>query len=214
MRKPSLEKYAYRLAQGRHPSCIAAASTVDDEPLSTDFSGVLGIALPSNSIIASVVPPTTGNAPDGAVFTSNIFTMTPSSTAPSARFLSLSLARPEDNGGGTKSQLGIGKHPPEIVTDPSKVQYDDLSLPSGTIPYFWQAQLNGISVWVDGVEKVVDIGKSAKYPTSLPTAIIDSGMPVILTSRDMANALYGALGIGPGSDGQCTYMCCCHLSEA
>lgn len=181
----------------------AAAYTVDDEPLSTDFNGVLGIALPANSVIASCVPPTTGNAPDGAVFASNLFSMTPASTAPSARFLSLSLARPEDNGGGTKSQLGIGKHPPELVSDPSQVEYDNLSNPANTVPYFWQAQLSSISVWVDGAEKVVDIGKSAKNVQSLPTAIIDSGMPVILTSRTVANALYGALGIGPGSDGQC-----------
>ncbi|KAI0768926.1 aspartic peptidase domain-containing protein, partial [Irpex lacteus] len=186
---------------------VAAAYTVDDEPLSTDFNGVLGIALPANSVIASCVPPTTGNAPDGAVFASNLFSMTPASTAPSARFLSLSLARPEDNGGGTKSQLGIGKHPPELVSDPSQVEYDNLSNPANTVPYFWQAQLSSISVWVDGAEKVVDIGKSAKNLQSLPTAIIDSGMPVILTSRTVANALYGALGVGPGSDGQYYVSC-------
>ncbi|KAI0689929.1 aspartic peptidase domain-containing protein [Cytidiella melzeri] len=186
---------------------LAAVTTVDDEPLSSEFSGVFGIALPANSVIASKVAPTTGNAPDGAVFASNLFTMTPTSSAPSARFMSLTLARPESNGGGIASQLGLGKHPPEIVKDPSQVQYDTLTTPSGTGSYFWQAQLSAINVWVDGVQKPVDIGTNANYPGIAPTAVIDSGMPIILTSRAIANAIYGAIGIGPGSDGQ-YYMSC------
>ena len=42
----------------------------------------------------------------------------------------------------------------------------------------------------------VTVGSSA-------TAIIDSGMPVILARQDIANGIYGALGVGPGNDGQC-----------
>jgi hypothetical protein len=186
---------------------MAAANMVDDEPLSSEFSGVLGIALPANSIIANTVPPTTGNSPDGAVLASNLFSMTPASSAPSARFMSLTLARPEDNGEGVASQFGIGKHPPEIVHDPSKVQYDVLASPSGNGPLFWQAELSGISIWVDGVEKIVNVGSGTNYPGTIPTAVVDSGMPIILASRNIANAIYGALGIGPGSDGQCEFTC-------
>ncbi|KAH8078426.1 hypothetical protein BXZ70DRAFT_1012766 [Cristinia sonorae] len=35
------------------------------------------------------------------------------------------------------------------------------------------------------------------------TAVVDSGMPIILASLDIANGTYGALGIGPASDRQC-----------
>lgn len=191
------------------PASTAAANTVDDEPLSSDFSGILGLALPQNSVIASLIPPVAGNQPDGAVFASNLFTMTPSSTAPSSRFLSVTLARPEANGGGIPSQIGIGRHPPDLVPDPSKIQYDVLASDgagSSAGPFFWEAQLGGVSVWVDGVEKVVDIGSSAAYPGQPPTAVVDSGMPIILATLSIANGIYGALGIGPASDGQCKYL--------
>lgn len=193
------------LGFGYADSTAAAASVVDDEPLSGDFSGILGLALPQNSVIANEIPPVTGNQPDGAVFASNLFTMTPSASAPSARFLSLTLARPEANGGGIPSLLGIGKHPPTtVVSDPAKVQYNVLSSPAeGSGPYYWQPALRGISVWVDGVEKVVNVGSGAGQSA---TAVVDSGMPIILASVTIANGIYGALGIGPGSDGQCASM--------
>ena len=146
----------------------------------------------------------TGNQADGAVFASNLFSMTPSVTAPSSRFLSLTLARPEANGAGVPSLFGIGKHPPTtVVADPSQVQYSVLTSPNDAGPNFWQVKMVAVSVWVDGAEKIVNIGTSAAMPGMTPTAVVDSGMPVILASRMIANGIYGALGIGPGSDGQC-----------
>lgn len=183
----------------------AAASVVSDEPLSRSFSGILGLALPQNSVIASLIPPVTGNQPDGAVFASNLFTMTPTSAAPSARFLSLTLARPEANGAGIPSLLGIGRHPPSsVIPDPSTVQYAALTSPSSSGPFYWQAQVSRVSVWVDGIEKIVNVGTSAAMSGSPPTAVVDSGMPIILASSAIANGIYGALGIGPASDGNCT----------
>ncbi|GJE90407.1 A1 family peptidase [Phanerochaete sordida] len=184
---------------------LAAATTVDSEPLTPDFTGVLGLALPLNSIISSAVPPTTSSAPDGAVLASNLFSMSPSFVAPSYRFISLTLARPDGGASSVPSLLGIGRHPPvDVVPDPSKVQYSSVAVSSeavaGSSPHYWQTLLNGISVYVDGARKPIDVGGSA-------TAIIDSGMPVILARADIANGIYGALGIGPGSDGQYYVPC-------
>lgn len=39
-----------------------------------------------------------------------------------------------------------------------------------------------------------------------PTAVVDSGMPIILASTSIANGIYGALGVGPSSDGNCTCL--------
>lgn len=200
-------------------SCVltplpAAASVVDDEPLSSEFSGILGLALPQNSVIATDIPPVTGNQPDGAVFASNLFTMTPTSGAPSARFLSLTLSRPEANGGGIPSLLGIGKHPPSsVIPNPSLVEYHALTSPSALGPYYWQTQLSAISVWVDGIEKVINVGTSAFMTGSPPTTVVDSGMPIILASAEIANGIYGALGIGPGSDGQCELSACIPFAQ-
>lgn len=86
-----------------------AAQTVQSEPLSGSFAGILGLALPSNSFIAQKIPPTETDAPDGAALASNLFSITPADAAPGARFFSLLLARPEDPDG--RSVLGIGRHP-------------------------------------------------------------------------------------------------------
>ena len=87
--------------------------------------------------------------------------------------------------------------PSGVVADPSKVEYAGISTTNaGNGPLFWQSQLSAISVYVDGVRKDVEIGSTA-------TSIVDSGTPVILTSANIANGIYGALGIGPGSDGSC-----------
>ncbi|EKM50305.1 uncharacterized protein PHACADRAFT_264924 [Phanerochaete carnosa HHB-10118-sp] len=183
---------------------LAAATSVSSEPLSPDFSGILGLALPANSIIASDVPPTTSSQPDGAVLASNLFTISPHYMAPSYRFISLTLARPDGGNSSVPSLLGLGRHPSQdVVPDPSKVQYSTLAVPSGSTgsaPRFWQTTLNGINVYVDGVQNPVNVGSTA-------TAIVDSGMPVILASQDIANGIYGALGIGPGSDGQYYVPC-------
>jgi hypothetical protein len=179
-------------------SCLAAANQVDNEELAPLFSGILGLALPHNSIIAQSIPPGTSNSPDGAPFSSNIFGITPN--APTSHFLSLSLSRPGSD--RIPAYLGIGKHPPGLVPDPSKVQYSTLS--SDSTSFFWKASVKAMSVWVNGVEKPVSLGKS-NTGADFPSAVLDSGVPLILTTSAVCNGIYGALGIGPSSDGKCAY---------
>ncbi|KAG6826859.1 hypothetical protein H0H92_014154 [Tricholoma furcatifolium] len=181
---------------------LAAATTITSEPLGAYFSGILGLALPLNSIIAQLIPPTTSNSPDGAAWASNLFSITPASSAPSARFISLLLSRPGSD--DVPAQIGIGRHP-QYVPDPSKVQYAELeSEEEGTL--YWKVQVRAITAWVGGVEKPIDIGRSNNGEV-YPSAVLDSGVPVILTTSQVANGIYGAIGIGPASDGNYYVPC-------
>ncbi|KAH0832400.1 aspartic peptidase domain-containing protein [Lanmaoa asiatica] len=177
---------------------LAAATTVNTEPLSYNFNGVLGLALPLNSLIQQAIPASTGDAPDGAAISSNLFSLTPAADAPSQPFFSLTLARPGSS--QIPSLLGIGRHPPEIVPDPSQIRYSSLvSENIGTL--FWKTTVRAITVYVNG----------QTYPVALqslsgalePIALLDSGLPLIITTPTLANGIYGALGIGPSSDGNC-----------
>ncbi|KAF8172718.1 acid protease [Pholiota molesta] len=136
---------------------LAAVNDVQSEPLAPNFSGILGLALPLNSIIAKTYPPLERRA-----FSS-----------------------------------GIGHHPSALVPDPSKIQYSTLvSERSGTL--FWKASVRAITVYVNSVPKPISLGR----------AVLDSGVPLIFTTTAVANAIYGALGVTPGSDG--TYYVPCH----
>lgn len=183
---------------------LAAADRVSDESLSSDFVGLVGLALPPNSKIAQQIPATESDSPDGATLQMNLFGLTPVDTAPEQRFLSLSLERPGSS--RIPSLLGIGKHPSNLVPgfDPSKIAYSELISTSRSGDTFWRVHVMNITAWVDGVPKSVQLGRSTALPTSLYTvALVDSGGPNILANVDIVNGIYGAWGIGPGQDGNC-----------
>jgi len=179
--------------------CLASATSVDSEPLEHEFNGILGLALPLNSVIAQQITPVTGNGRDGAPFASNLFGISPASSAPSSRFLSLSLARPGSS--AIPSLLGIGRHPSDLVHDPSKIKYSSVVQENkGTL--FWQVQVRAITVYVNGSSFSVKLD-NPRPGNVLPVAVLDSGVPYILAESSIANGIYGALGVGPASDGQC-----------
>ncbi|KAH9015049.1 aspartic peptidase domain-containing protein [Lactarius pseudohatsudake] len=182
---------------------LAAATTVDSEPLEYEFDGILGLALPLNSIIAHHIAPIDGNGRDGAPFSSNLFGITPVDSAPASRFLSLSLSRPGSS--AVPSLLGIGRHPSELVPDPSKIQYSTLVSDHQGI-LFWEAEVRAITVYVNGTTLPVELGHS-RSGNVFPVAVLDSGVPFILAATNIANGIYGALGIGPAADGQYYVPC-------
>ncbi|KAI0312251.1 aspartic peptidase domain-containing protein [Amylostereum chailletii] len=182
---------------------LAAADTVDSEPLDNGFNGVLGLALPPNSVIQKDIPPTDGDAPDGAAFSANLFGITPAEDAPPFRFFSLALERP--GVAGVPSVMGIGRHPSSLVSDPSKITYSPV-IRSFYGAYFWQSSVRDITVYVNSQPKVISLGRSLSG-SAFPVAVLDTGVPYILTTTAIANAIYGALGIGPGSDGQYYLPC-------
>ena len=174
----------------------AAVNDVQTEPLTPDYSGVLGIALPLNSIIAADVPPVTSNSRDGAAWASNLFSI---NNAPSFHFLSLALSRPGSD--QVQSVLGIGEHPTALVPDPSLIQYSTPVF-DGSGALFWKATVRAITVYVNGVAKQVQLGTS-NTGAAFPNAVLDSGTSLIFTTTAIADAIYGSIGISPGSDGMC-----------
>ncbi|KNZ73877.1 Saccharopepsin [Termitomyces sp. J132] len=140
---------------------LAAATVVTSEPLSAAFSGILGLALPLNSIIAELIPPVTSNSPDGAAWASNLFSITP-------------YAVLESDVRGT---------------------------------LFWKVDVRAITVWVDGQERPVQLSSVVNGPGALPSAVLDSGVPLILTTSSIANGIYGAIGVAPDNKGQYYVPC-------
>jgi hypothetical protein len=174
---------------------LAAADQVDDEPLDV-FSGILGLALPLNSVIASELPAGDPVGADGATWASNLFGM---DGAPASRFISFLLERP----GSTTipSLLGIGRHPSDFVPDPSQVHYSNI-ISEGNGATFWETSVTAITVYVDGQPREVDI-TSSSTDSGFPTAVLDTGVPVILMTSEIANGIYGALDIHPAQDKNC-----------
>ncbi|KZT12311.1 acid protease [Laetiporus sulphureus 93-53] len=175
---------------------LAAASTVNSEPLEDDFDGILGLALPQDSIISDTIPIDPVNGLTGAALTYNLFS---SDDGPSAPFYSLALERPGSD--AVPSVLGIGRHPDGLVSDPSKIQY------AGTVTsrvgvQFWEASIRAITVYVDGEARPVSLSSYA-----YPTAVLDSGTAVILASPNIANGIYGAIGVSPSEDGSYYVPC-------
>lgn len=167
--------------------------------MSSEFSGVLGLALPANSIIAGEITPQVGDTPDGAVWMSNLFSITPVSSAPSARFLSLALERPGSS--SVPSVLGIGRHPAALVPDPSLVAYDTLYEPAVTGPFYWKAAVHGITVYTNSSRMPIQLGRGAMG--AFPSVVLDTGVPTIITTKAVADAIYGAIGVQAASDNMC-----------
>ncbi|EIN12122.1 acid protease [Punctularia strigosozonata HHB-11173 SS5] len=196
---------------------FAAATAVSSESLGPSFSGVLGLALPADSIIAELIPPGTSDAPDGAPLPSNLFGLAPVSAAPAARFLGLTLERPGSD--RIPSALAIGRHPTaaDLTFTPNRTLSDtfyqdieytpvesDRTSRRGT--RFWETSVQAVNVYVDGEQRPVTLPKSVTGAV-YPSAVLDSGVPVIVTTSAIANAIYGAIGVGPNSDGSYTVPC-------
>lgn len=186
---------------------IAAVASVSDEPLTSSFTGLLAFALPLNSDIATDIPPTTGDNPDGAPVVSNIFGLGPYS--PQEHFLSVLLERPGMD--RVPSILGIGAHPTNVLGNITAsgsnwlndLEYNEVSeYQVGTL--FWALPVTGITAYVNGSALDIPLGRSLADPNIIdPIGVLDTGVPFIFGRTTLVDAFYGAYGIGPGSDGIC-----------
>ncbi|KAJ7822782.1 hypothetical protein B0H14DRAFT_3731045 [Mycena olivaceomarginata] len=135
--------------------------------LRSQFSSVLGLALPADSIIVDEIPPQVDDTPDSA--------------------------RPGSD--AVPSVLGIGPHPATLVPDPSKIAYDALYAPSPLGPLFWKTAVHGIT-------------RLHEYLA----AVLDIGVHVILTTTDVVNAIYGAIGVQPAANNMYYLTCTTSLN--
>ena len=192
---------------------MVVADTVTDEDLSGgNYSGVLGLALPANSVIYSEIGGTTGSSPDGATFLDNLFGM--GQSAPTERLFSLALARLEDV--RTTSFLGIGAIYSSYCPSPCQPPYSPIiSQPNlGVTGYtHWRIQLESMSAttWSDAQNGVGNTTTALSLGASLvdtskgsPIAVLDSGgMQILVGSKTYADTIYGAYGVSASSDGLC-----------
>ncbi|KAG8741863.1 hypothetical protein FRC10_002324 [Ceratobasidium sp. 414] len=199
-----------------------SAVEVDDEQLSSHFAGLIGLALERNSVIAHKADDEGLQLP-ATTFSTNIFT---GATPPTSRIIGVSLERPGQANSGTPSLLSIGRHPASLVPDPSKISYAPLN---GNT--YWRVQVTQISAGIPGdwsgslssskrgLEPRGAYGPGSNHNLVLgssqvagarsiwPLAILDTGGARIITSRSLANAFWGAYGVGPASDGMYYVSC-------
>lgn len=62
--------------------------------------------------------------------------------------------------------------------------------------------MTGITIYDNGVAKQVQLGLS-NTGAAFPSAVLDSGTPLIFTTTAIANAIYGSIGITPADNGMC-----------
>ncbi|TKY88394.1 hypothetical protein EX895_002746 [Sporisorium graminicola] len=175
---------------------------------SGNFTGIIGVGPPANSLIQADLNTTSNTAwlnvnirptDTGAVLAGFWY-----NARPGRRFMGIGLQRLEEDGGAGDSVLTIGNHDPAYAgssTDP-KINYTSAIADADGVVRHWRVTLTDISVQLQhGITEPIPIGTSSVIAGSNPIAVFDSGASVNLGPESTLNALYGAWGIGPASDG-------------
>lgn len=192
---------------------LGSVNQVTNEALSTgNFSGVLGLSLPSNSIINSTLNP--DNAQSSPSSSGSIFTglwNSPNSKIGS-RYFGLGLQRLPSDGGIGDSVITFGAQDPNYVSDQSKIRYQAVVPGSDGIQRHWNAYISDIIVGFNNTQTHLSPGTSSIASNSLtPVAVLDSGAGLNYGPANALNAIYGAFGIGPAADGSGGYYMPCDL---
>jgi hypothetical protein len=192
---------------------FVAANDVGNEDLSGgQFSGVLGLALPANSVILNQLGGSTSGAPDGAPFLDNLFGS--GVNAPQGRYFSLSLERVGDT--RTKSSLGIGTFDNSLCPAPCIPNYSSI-VTSSAGPLYWRIPLQGITAftWPSGqapsntssTSTTIKLPSSSVTGQSYPVAVLDSGgYQVLMGDKSVVDAIYAVFGGSQASDGNCKLL--------
>ncbi|KAF8678699.1 Acid protease [Rhizoctonia solani] len=192
---------------------LLSASQIENERLTSNFVGLLGLALEYNSLFVDQFK----DKLEFSVSTvaTNLFS---SPTSPSNRWVGISLERPGQSNSGIPSLLSIGRHPSKVVPDPSKIVYSPI-----TDATHWRLPITEIAAWLVGSYNATtqaynfNTRREVQLTSSVvsgsrsiwPLATIDTGGAHIISTRALANAFWGAFGIGPASDGM--YYVPCNL---
>ncbi|RSH79075.1 uncharacterized protein EHS24_002007 [Apiotrichum porosum] len=186
-------------------------STIQNEDLGGgNYTGLVGLALPANSLIEDAIPGTTGSSPDGATFLDNLYGG--GSSAPTQRLFALSLARRDDT--RTTSTLAIGTTDPDYCPSPCNPAFLPIVPQAnlGRTGYLhWRLPVDGISATTfnnaqqgtGSSTQNITLGPSIVDTSQTePLAVLDSGGVAILVGyKPYADALYAAYNIVASSDG-------------
>lgn len=187
---------------------FGSCNQVSNEDMdSGNFSGIIGLGPPANSLIqadlnatsntaslnVNVRPPQTGAVLAGFWY----------GARPGRRFVGIGLQRLEEDGGKGDSVLTVGNHDPAYAGSANPtLNYTNAVGDADGVVRHWRVTLTSITVEMQhGVTEPIPIGTSSVIAGSNPIAVFDSGASVNLGPESTLNAMYGAWGIGPASDG-------------
>lgn len=187
---------------------------------------MVGLSLPSNSIIANqsyTSPPDTSNvnpenqASDPSLTGSVLAGLWNSNSANGSgkvgsRYFGLGLQRLPSDGGVGESVITFGAQDPNYVPDVSQIKYQPVVPSSDGIARHWNTYLLDIIVGFNDTTTHIPVGTTAVPSNSLtPTVVLDSGAGLNYGPAEVLNAMYGAFGVGPASDGSGGYYMSCDL---
>jgi hypothetical protein len=191
---------------------FASCNRVEDEQLgSMEASGVMGLALPSNSIIQdtlSLDAPNANNTQTASNSTGSLLPGLWQGISSSYRFFGLGLQRLPSDGGNGNSTLTFGDFDRNYLTDGADIKFSSALPDSDGIVRKWSLIVNDFYVRVNGSQVQIPLSTTG---ANTPTAILDSGSPLNLASVSFLNAMYGAVNVGPAADGSGGYYVDCTL---
>jgi len=193
---------------------FASCDTVENQQLSSmQASGVMGLALPSNSIIQSTLIGdgiNANNTETNSSMTGSLLAGLWEGVPANYRFFGLGLQRLPSDGGNGNSTLTFGDIDRNYLPSGSSnsVKYSS-SLPDNDgLVRKWKLIVNDFLVKVNGSQVQIPLSSTG---APVPLAILDTGSPLNLASVSFLNAMYGAVNVGPAADGSGGYYVDCSL---
>ncbi|UZJ54949.1 hypothetical protein CBS101457_004269 [Exobasidium rhododendri] len=192
---------------------FASCNAVMNEQLSSiQASGVMGLALPANSIIQNVLSTdvNANNTETNSSMTGSLLPGIWQGVQASYRFFGLGLQRLPSDGGNGNSTLTFGDYDRNYIPSgtESAVKYSSAIPDDDEIVRKWKLIVNDFFVTVNGTQIQIPLSSTG---AAIPTAILDSGSPLNLASVNFLNAMYGAVNVGPAADGSGGYYVDCSL---
>lgn len=191
------------------------AEDVEAEPLGAmQASGVLGLALPVNSLIQSTLSTIRTGLNNSITDASRTGSLLPGLwlDAPMGqRFFGLGLQRLPSDGGNGNSTLTFGDYDSAYLPgdQQSQVVWSPVVPDDDGIARKWKTYVTDIRLKLNGTDVQIPLSKTGAIGPA--TAVLDSGSPLNFANPSFLNALYGAYNIGPSADGTGEYYLDCSL---
>jgi hypothetical protein len=194
---------------------FATADQVQNQQLGeTDTSGLIGFALPANSIIqdtltSDIVNP--NNTETSANQTGSLLPGLWDGVPAASRFFALGLQRLPSDGGNGNSTMTFGGYDSNYVSPgrEDRVKFSSVVPDDDNVRRKWKLIVTDFRVTSNSTTSQIPLTSTG---VNLPTAILDSGSPLNLASVDFLNAMYGAINVGPAADGSGGYYVDCALA--
>lgn len=190
----------------------AAADQVDSQQLTNmNATGILGLALPANSVIQQdmfVGQKNPNNTIDDATKTGSLLTGLWQGAASGSRYFGVGLKRLPSDGGNGDSTLTFGGVDTAFVPALESMKWSSAVADSDEVTRKWKLYVSDLVVTVNGTQVQIPLSSTG---AQIPLAILDTGAPLNYASSEFLNAMYGAWNVGPAGDGSGGYYVDCKL---